>query len=74
MGEFFIVYMYVERPKTEVKYAGAFLSSIASMFTDCSDVLIYCIMFTWGWLCAAETCREEESMMYTRRELVASKE
>jgi hypothetical protein len=36
MGEFFIVYMYVERPKTGVKYAGAFLSSIASMFTDCS--------------------------------------
>jgi hypothetical protein len=35
MWERFTVYIYVERPKTGVKYAGAFLSSIASMFTDC---------------------------------------
>jgi hypothetical protein len=30
--------------------------------------------FTCGWLYAAETCCDEASIIYTRRELIASKE
>jgi hypothetical protein len=35
---------------------------------------MYHIMFTWRWLSVAETCCDEASVIYTRRELVVRKE
>jgi hypothetical protein len=40
LWEHFTVYMCVERPKTGVKYAGAFLSTITSMLYR-----LFCVKF-----------------------------